>query len=255
MRVLHVSPHPDDELLGTGAVLLSLAAAGHRVTNCAVSLGRRPERARRERELREACARAGFDLIVCSPPYEIGLHDDRAAAQARLTEEVARIVADAGFELLIAPSPHDGHQGHEVVGRACVAAAQTTSVPLWMWGLWSDLPLPTLLHQFGQPVLHLVLRALEAHESQLERNDLRRVLRARAQLVAGLGPERVFGFGGPGIDAPYAELLCEAVPDAYGAIRLGTPRLLDPAAPLRPAGARDLREWLTGPSARDRIGR
>src|SRR6516164_7361882 len=102
MRVLHVSPHPDGELLGSPAVLLSLAAAGHQITNLAVSLGRPADRARRERELREACARAGFELIVCSPPYEISLRDDRRAAQVRLSAELAGLVREGSFGLLVA---------------------------------------------------------------------------------------------------------------------------------------------------------
>ncbi len=259
MRVLHLSPHPDDELLGSPAVLMSLAAAGHEITNLAVSLGRPDQRARRERELREACRRAGFTLVVCRPPHEIGLDDDRAAAQTRLTADVVKLAMDGGFELLIAPSPHDGHHGHEVVGRAGVAAAAATAVPLWMWGLWSTLDLPTILHPFTEALLDRVLDALEAHESQLARNNYRRILRARAELIAGLGPERVFGFGAPGIDAPFAEELCEAVPASAApntqALLLGSRRRLDPAAPLASPTDRDIGGWLRATSPRDRVGR
>lgn len=257
MRVLHLSPHPDDELLGSPAVLMSLAAAGHEITNLAVSLGRPDERARRQRELREACARAGFSLVLCSPVHEIGLHDDRSAAQAGLTAEVVTLATEGGFELLIAPSPHDGHHGHEVVGRSAVAAAEAASLPLWMWSLWSTLAAPTILHTFTHPVLARILHALDAHESQLERNDYRKILRARAELIAGLGPERVFGFGGSGIDAPLAEELCEAVPIAETpktrAMLLGSPRRLDPAAPLAPPTDTDVRAWLRSVSPRDQI--
>jgi LmbE family N-acetylglucosaminyl deacetylase len=259
MRVLHLSPHPDDELLGSPAALMSLAAAGHEITNLAVSLGRPDERARREQELREACARAGFSLVLCSPVHEIGLHDDRSAAQARLTSEVVTLAAQGGFELLIAPSPHDGHHGHEVVGRSAVAAAEATSLPLWMWSLWSTLAAPTLLHTFTEPMLDRILVALDAHASQLERNDFRETLRARTRLIAGLGPERVFGFGGHGIDASFAEELCEAVPVSEApktrAMLLGSPRRLDPAAPLAPPTDMDIRAWLRSPSPRDEIGR
>jgi LmbE family N-acetylglucosaminyl deacetylase len=259
MRILHVSPHPDDELLGAPAVLMSLADAGHEITNLAVSLGRANERTRREGELREACARAGFGLAVCSPPHEIGLHDDRGAAQARLTAEVVTLVADGGFELLLAPSPHDTHHGHEVVGRAALAAAEATSLPLWMWGLWSMLARPTVLHPFTTSMLERIVHALDAHQSQLARNSYGTVVRARAELVAGLGPERVFGFGASGIGAPFAEELCDVIPVAEStttrALLLGSPRRLDPAAPLANPTRTDVRDWLCGPSPRDQMGR
>jgi hypothetical protein len=107
-------------------------------------------------------------------------------------------------------------------------------------------------------MLDRILAALDAHESQLERNDFRKILRARAELIAGLSPERVFGFGGPGIDASFAEELCEAVPVSEApktrAMLLGSPRRLDPAAPLAPPTDTDIRAWLRSPSPRAEIG-
>jgi LmbE family N-acetylglucosaminyl deacetylase len=254
MRVLHVAPHPDDELLGSPAVLMALAGAGHEIVNLAVSLGRPADRARREAELHEACARAGFALRISSPPFEIGLDDDRPAAQARLSHELIGAGLEHRFGLLVAPSPHDGHHGHEVVGRAAVAAAAALRVPLWMWGLWSDLPLPTLLHAFEQPVLDRILHALSAHESQIERGDVRAAARGRAEATAVLGPERVFGFGRAGIAEPYAEVLCEAVPDS-GVMLLGSRRTLDPSEPFDGPSGIAIGEWLHEPSVRDRVGR
>ena len=75
-----------------------------------------------------------------------------------------------------------------------------------------------------------------------------------AQSTAVLGPERVFGFGSGGISAPYAEVLCEAVP-VGGRMLLGTTRTLDPDKPLAPPTTRDLSGWLGEGSLRDRLGR
>jgi LmbE family N-acetylglucosaminyl deacetylase len=252
MRVLHVAPHPDDELLGSPAVLMALGDAGHEIVNLAVSLGRPGERERREAEVREACARAGFALRVGSPPFDIGFDDDRAVTQVRLVHELVRLGVDEGFGLLVAPSPHDGHHGHEVVGRAVVAAAAALRVPVWMWGLWSDLPLPTLFHPFEQPVLDRILAALSAHRSQIERGDVRVVARARAEATAVLGPERVFGFGRAGIASPYAEALCEAVPSS-GVMLLGARRTLDPLEPCAAPSRVSIGEWLHATSVRDRF--
>ena len=58
--VLHLSPHPDDEVLGAGATLMGLREHGHRVINLACSLGRPDQQERRRREVEEACERAGF---------------------------------------------------------------------------------------------------------------------------------------------------------------------------------------------------
>ena len=46
MRVLHISPHPDDELMGAPATLMALRDAGHEVTNLALTLGREADHGR-----------------------------------------------------------------------------------------------------------------------------------------------------------------------------------------------------------------
>jgi LmbE family N-acetylglucosaminyl deacetylase len=253
MRVLHLSPHPDDELLGTPAVLIALADAGHEVVNLAVSLGRPEQAERRERELRDACARAGFTLHVCTPPLRIGRDDDRSAAQSQLTDALVRGGA-AGFELVVAPSPQDGHHGHELVGRAAATAAAALRIPLWTWGLWSELPVPTILYPFGPELLDRIEHALAAHAGELARNDYRRLLRTRAQINAITGPERVFGFGSPGLEEPYAELLCELVPRAP-VMLLGTSRRLDPSSPLKPPTTDDVSGWVHAQSLRAQLGR
>jgi LmbE family N-acetylglucosaminyl deacetylase len=252
MRVLHVSPHPDDELLGCPAVLFALRDAGHDITNLAVSLGRPQQRDRRRAELREAAKRTGFGSRELDPPLEIGRHDDRAAAQAGLTHE---LISGDPFDLLIAPGPHDGHHGHEVVGRAALVAAGSRRTPLWMWGLWSELPVPTLLYPFGPAALARIKHGLTAYAGEIDRNDYLRLVEARAEVAAVLGPERVFGFGAPGLEEPYAELLCEAVPASGGVMLLGSARRIDPGAPFAPPTTQDAGPWLRAPSPRDALGR
>ena len=235
LTVVHLSPHPDDELMGAGATLLRLRDAGHRIVNVACSLGRRPERRERRRaELVEACARAGFELLVVD-----GL------------DRVAELVADA--DLVVAPSPHDGHPWHEAVGRAARDALAEDDAPrLWLWGLWADLPLPTLFVGFGDDELTRATHALRAHAGELARNDYAALLRARAIAARVQGAERVFGFGAPGRSVAYAELLTETA-YAGGEWWAGAAREPDPAAPLAPVPReRPLGWWLDAPSFRAR---
>src|SRR6185295_887192 len=76
LTVLHLSPHPDDEVLGAGATLLGLREAGHRVINLACSLGRPEQQERRRAEVTEACRRADFELVVHDPPLALSSGDD-----------------------------------------------------------------------------------------------------------------------------------------------------------------------------------
>ena len=75
--------------------------------------------------------------------------------------------------LVVGPSPHDGHHGHEAVGRAARDALEAMADPpaLWLWGLWADLPHPTLLAGFGEARLEAARHVLAAHGGELERAD------------------------------------------------------------------------------------
>jgi LmbE family N-acetylglucosaminyl deacetylase len=253
---LHLAPHPDDESIAAVATLLALREAGHRVINLACSLGEPGQEARRGGEVEEACRRAGFELIVQEPPLAISLHDDRTAAQRTLTAAVRDLVGRESVDVVVSPSPHDGHHGHEVVGRAARDAARGPR--LWLWGLWADLPWPTLYHGFDEPRLEQAIDVLEAHAGELARNDYRLVLRGRGAANRVLGSERVFGFGASIRERPYAELLMEVVV-RDGEWWTNGARELDPAQPLREPldedmwRARPVGWWLHAASVRDQM--
>jgi LmbE family N-acetylglucosaminyl deacetylase len=259
---LHLSPHPDDEAIGAPASLLSLREAGHRVINLACSLGGPGQARRRRKEVQLACERAGFELQVHEPPLRIGGHDDRDAAQRRLIATIGARLESEPVDVIVAPSPHDGHHGHEVVGRAArdaIGRATGQRPRLWLWGLWADLPWPTLYFGFDDARLRQAIDVLEAHRGELRRNDYRIVVRGRASANRSLGSERVFGWGTPARPEPYAELLMELL-FRDGEWWTNGARALEPADPLGdPAdthkGGRPIGWWLRGASFIDTIGR
>ncbi len=233
--ILHLSPHPDDELIGAPATLMALRDAGWRVVNLACGLGRPDQLARREAELREACRLAGFELRL--PPLSAAIPDggDREPPRAALLAAVAAAIEETEPAIVVSPSPRDRHPAHELVAAVARAALEQPRGPAprwWMWGLWGPLPRPTLATSFGKERLEEILTALTAHQGELERNDYRRLVRGRAEANSVLAPELLFGFGAAARqEPPYAELLTEVVP-AEGGWRLGAARWLDPDAPL-----------------------
>jgi LmbE family N-acetylglucosaminyl deacetylase len=268
ISVLHLAPHPDDELIGAPATLIALRRAGHRVFNLACSLGRPAHRARRQAELGAAMELAGFEWEAVSPPLEISARDDLELAQRRLAALVRELIVREGFDLVVSPGPQDGHHGHEVVGRAAaeaIAALGDGAPPWWLWGLWADLALPTLFVPFGEDTMADVLRALAAHAGELARSDYLALVRGRALANRVLGVERAFGFGEPQAGGPYAhlradgrpyaELLAEVVREG-GRWRLAAPRIPEPADPLawmRPELPVDW--WIEEPSVQERARR
>jgi LmbE family N-acetylglucosaminyl deacetylase len=256
LTVLHLSPHPDDEIIGAGATLMALRDAGHRIVNLACSLGRPDHSERRLRELEEACARARFELVLHDPPLEISHDDDLVRPEETLGSTLRELVASEDVSIVVSPSPHDGHPGHEAVGRATRDALRSLgrgSPSWWMWGLWDDLSLPTLVSEFDGTRMDEVLHALSAYSGELARNDYRVMVEARARMNKILGPERVFGFGSRGTDAEYVELLTEALV-VEGRWHRGASRLLDPKNPRSPARtAQAVDRWLDAPSVRQLV--
>jgi LmbE family N-acetylglucosaminyl deacetylase len=229
--VLHVSPHPDDEALGAPATLLLLRAAGWTVVNVLVGLGRPVDHARRRGEATDAAGRAGFELVVPDEPFAIGSGDDLGVVEPRICGWLRQLIAARRPAVVVSPWEHDVHPGHEVVARAVSGALATTAAPpTWLaWGLWADLPEPTVYVPFDDAILERARHLLDAYAGELARNDYARLLTARATAHAVLGSERVFGFGrAPASPLPYAELLVERT-WVDGAWRTAEPRVLDPA--------------------------
>ncbi|HVF19489.1 MAG TPA: PIG-L family deacetylase [Mycobacteriales bacterium] len=210
--VLHVAPHPDDELLGAGGALAALAGAGARVVNLLCSLGRPEQHERRAREARAACAAIGFDLMTVDPSIALSSSDNLDIAQSIATAEILDALNRVQPDAVVGPHEFDGHHAHEVVARGVRDAVEATgsSIPWLSWGLWSDLRRPTLYFGYSNQTMQRVATALREYAGELARNGYTDLLPARARAFAVLGSERVFGFGSPSAsDLPYADLLTE----------------------------------------------
>lgn len=242
--VLHVSPHPDDEVLGCGATLCALRDTGWTVVNLACSLGRPEDRARRSLELSDALAILGFVGRVADPLIDLSDAEGADRTVELVEAQVARAMDDTGARLVVSPHPHDAHHGHETVGRGVGAALRRRpGLPWWTWGLWADLPMPTIYSGFGESRLAELKRAVAAHAGEVRRAGYDDLLAARSRSAAILGVERVFGFGEPAGGEPYAELLTEAFV-VEGVWRLGRPRRFDPTDPVGVAGDEAIDWWL-----------
>ena len=236
------------------ATLMALRDAGWRVVNLACGLGRPAQHQRRRAEVEEACRRAGFELLPCEPPLPLSAGDDLAAAEETLVKLLGAVLPALDAAIVCAPSPHDGHHAHELVGRAArraLAAHPGPTPPLWLWGIWADLPFPTMLAPFDRGRLGEVKHALAAHASEQARLPLDRLIEARAVLNAGVGEERLYGSGlsgDPGVE--YAELLCEVVLQPAG-WKLGIAAALRCRGAIASPSARPIGWWLEAESVHD----
>ena len=153
-RLVVVSPHPDDEVLGCGGLMQAALAQGSAVQVISVTDGEAcyPDHPRwsqarlrdaRRRELASALQALGMDATHVSV---LGLPDGAVAQhEGELAAHLAACIMPG--DVVVAPWVHDAHPDHEAVGRAARAAAGSCGVrvlqyPVWAWH-WLDPAAPS----------------------------------------------------------------------------------------------------------------
>lgn len=140
-RVVLAVAHPDDEVLGPGALIADLAARGIDIETIIASHGEGAIPGAEE-DAREALAhvrrqesvRAAAVLGAPTPLFlglpDGGLHDHEARIAEAIASAARRDAAatpdrrDSGDLVVLAHWAHDGHSDHEAVGRAAMTAVE-----------------------------------------------------------------------------------------------------------------------------------
>lgn len=185
-RLIVVTPHPDAESLGVGAMTTQLVAAGVRVRVVCVSDGgaARPGASASERlrleTIRRYELRRATSVLNAPPAMSLGLPDGELADHEEgLTEMLTEILDAAGPATWCAATWRgDGHPDHEAVGRAAAAACARTGAalleyPVWMWhwALPADPAVPwDRAYSVPAPgwAIERKRRAAQCHRSQFE---------------------------------------------------------------------------------------
>jgi LmbE family N-acetylglucosaminyl deacetylase len=148
-RLVVVTPHPDDEVLGAGGLIQKALAEGVLVEVIAVTDGEasHPHSSRaasidlpavRARETETALRRLGWDKPAIT---RLGLADGHVAEQrGELDAALSDILLPD--DLCVAPWRLDGHPDHDACGESALNAAvsvgaQSLSFLVWTWH-WAD---------------------------------------------------------------------------------------------------------------------
>ena len=144
-RAVVITPHPDDEVLGTGGLLVLLGSLRRRILLINVTDGAAshpgstlwtPSRLAtvRHYETTKALRRLGLNPLLRVrarfPDGAIAQHE------AALTDFIHAYLKHD--DVVLTTWRHDGHPDHEAVGRASAAAARVKGVrlvefPIWAW--------------------------------------------------------------------------------------------------------------------------
>lgn len=132
MKLLVVSPHPDDETLGACGTVMRLVARGARavwlnVTNMKTeygySLQQVETRAREMQQVKEATGYSAF--------YDLGLRPAALETYARgeIIADMKRVFEETQPELVFLPFSRDAHSDHRVVYECALACTKSFRAP------------------------------------------------------------------------------------------------------------------------------
>ncbi|VFR16829.1 LmbE-like protein [plant metagenome] len=143
-RAVVVAPHPDDEILGTGGMLMQLSRAGRDILLVAATDGeashpgsaRWPTAKLADTRAQESAAALAV-LGVKAATLRLGLPDGGLASREASLRACLMRCLEAG-DVVFAPWRLDGHPDHEAVTRAAFSAARVkgasvVEVPIWGW--------------------------------------------------------------------------------------------------------------------------
>ena len=182
-RLVVLAAHPDDETLGAGGLIATLASRGAAVDVVVATAGEAShpdsptftpeELARvRRRELTAAVAELAPGAAVHFLDLPDGaLEEHRSKLDAALAAVVGTTTEHT---VLVAPWRTDGHTDHDAAGRAAAGLARTLGLPLleypiwlWHWGKPEDVPADLMLLSLGDAA-PAKARAMAAHVSQVK---------------------------------------------------------------------------------------
>ncbi len=132
MKIMVISPHPDDETLGAGGTLLRYKAEGHQVywlnvTNIENS-HKWPNQLieKRKKQISAICEFYCFDHFT-DMKFEPANLD--SVNRGELIEKIGQCFDELKPEWIILPDGNDAHSDHKVVYESCLACSKVFRRP------------------------------------------------------------------------------------------------------------------------------
>jgi LmbE family N-acetylglucosaminyl deacetylase len=174
-RVVVFAPHPDDEVVGCGGLVIALARRGDAPRVSYLTDGCRGSfHATHDDEyvrLREGEAAAGLLSMGVSDFRFWRHHDQELSAAPDLAGQMAREAADFRATAVLVTSPFEIHPDHRAACRAAIAAFAGKASAPEVWFYEVSAPLVANVSLDITTLAAAKKTALECHASQLVHND------------------------------------------------------------------------------------
>jgi len=167
MKILAISPHPDDLEIGCGGTLVKYAQRDADVTALIMTDGSIGGRApTRRSEQNDAAGILGVKRVIWGGFTDADLPRDR-----EVIDRIEQVIQEIQPTFLFVPFGHDTHQDHRKVSSAALSATRYSRNVLFYECPTSVEFHPTIFVDIGAEI-DTKIEALQAHRSQVERTHI-----------------------------------------------------------------------------------
>jgi LmbE family N-acetylglucosaminyl deacetylase len=170
-RVLVLSPHPDDDIIGCGGAIHKYYLKGAEITSVYMTDGRKGDPGYNEEELvlvrREEAERASKIIGIDSLIF-LDNRDSELTSNSKTIRELSQIIKDIKPDAIFLPFLLDNHPDHVATNNIFVQATKDQSVDAACYGyeVWTPLTVPNCIVDITEQI-KIKRKALEQFENQL----------------------------------------------------------------------------------------
>lgn len=170
-KVLVLSPHPDDDIIGCGGTIYKYHLKGAEITSVYMTDGRKGDPKYNEEELvstrreetKKASAIIGIDNLVF-----LDNRDSELASNSKTIKEVSQIIKDIKPEAVFLPFLLDNHPDHMATSNIFIEAMRVSDVKAVCYGyeIWTLLSSPNCIVDITEQI-EIKRKAMEQFQIQL----------------------------------------------------------------------------------------
>ena len=170
-KILVLSPHPDDDVIGCGGTIHQYYLRGAEITSVYMTDGRKGNPGYEEDELvsiRKEEAKRAAEIVGINRLIFLDNKDSELSVSPETTAELSRIINDLKPEAIILPFLIDNHTDHIATNEIFLSSVNSShSFMCYAYGIWTPLSAFNLNVDIT-PHIDLKIKAMEEHRSQTE---------------------------------------------------------------------------------------
>jgi LmbE family N-acetylglucosaminyl deacetylase len=170
-RVLVLSPHPDDDIIGCGGTIHKYHLRGSEITSVYMTDGRKGNPGCNEEELvliRKEEAKRASTIIGIDNLIFLDNRDSELTSNLKTVKEVSQIIKDTKPEAVFLPFLLDNHADHIATNSIFVQAIKNYKGDVACYGyeVWTPLTVPNCIIDITEQI-KIKRKALEQFQNQL----------------------------------------------------------------------------------------